>query len=301
MIEDAAPDAELPRPGSAPVVVAALADTTAANGPQAADLIVDAADARLLADRLGANPVAAITFAVLLRAVEASSVEWGLAVESAVYSMLQGGAEFAAWRGTVDAKPLVEPDPTVLFDRDDDRLDVVLNRPERHNAVTAQLRDELCSVLQIAIADKSIARVVLTGNGPSFCSGGDLAEFGARPDPATAHVARLVRSPARLLHHLADRLEVHVHGHTLGGGIEMAAFAHHVVAAPDATIGLPEVGLGLIPGAGGTVSVPRRIGRHRTAWLGLTGRTIDAATAATWGLVDSVAGPRTWEVSGVTP
>jgi len=61
-----------------------------------------------------------------------------------------------------------------------------------------------------------------------------------------------------------------------------------VMARPDTVIGLPEVSLGLIPGAGGTVSLPRRVGRHRAAWLALTGRTIDAATALAWGLVDEL-------------
>jgi enoyl-CoA hydratase/carnithine racemase len=61
-----------------------------------------------------------------------------------------------------------------------------------------------------------------------------------------------------------------------------------VVAAPDTKIGLPEVGMGLIPGAGGTVSLPRRVGRHRTAWLALTRDTIDAPTALDWGLVDAI-------------
>jgi enoyl-CoA hydratase/carnithine racemase len=70
--------------------------------------------------------------------------------------------------------------------------------------------------------------------------------------------------------------------------VELPAFAHRVVATRDATFGLPEVGLGLIPGAGGTVSLPRRIGRHRTARLGLSGAAIDAATALEWGLVDEI-------------
>ena len=69
----------------------------------------------------------------------------------------------------------------------------------------------------------------------------------------------------------------------------MAAFCGHVVAAPDAVFGLPELGLGLTPGAGGTVSVTRRIGRWRTAYLVLSGRTIDADTALAWGLVDEIA------------
>jgi len=178
----------------------------------------------------------------------------------------------------------------VRVEREGARLDVVLDRPHRHNAISTQLRDELYAALSIAIVDDSISSVVLRGDGPSFCSGGDLGEFGGRLDPATAHVTRLACSPARLIHQLGDRLECHIHGSTLGGGIEMAAFASHVVARPDTLMALPEIGLGLIPGAGGTVSLTRRIGRQRTAALGLTGRTIDTATAIRWGLVDELSG-----------
>ncbi|HYT40119.1 MAG TPA: enoyl-CoA hydratase/isomerase family protein, partial [Acidimicrobiia bacterium] len=79
-----------------------------------------------------------------------------------------------------------------------------------------------------------------------------------------------------------------LHGACIGAGIEMAAFAGRVIAHIDAVISLPEVGLGLIPGAGGTVSLPRRIGRHRTAELALGGGPIDAPTAQKWGLVDAI-------------
>ena len=78
----------------------------------------------------------------------------------------------------------------------------------------------------------------------------------------------------------------------MGAGIEIAAFASRIVAGPDTTIRLPEVGMGLIPGAGGTASIPRRIGRHRTAYLALTDVSIDAGTAAAWGLVDELAPAR---------
>ena len=77
-----------------------------------------------------------------------------------------------------------------------------------------------------------------------------------------------------------------VHGQVLGSGLEMAAFCGWVQAHRDAVLGLPELSLGLIPGAGGTVSITRRIGRWRTAYLVLSGRTIDTATALRWGLVD---------------
>ena len=75
-----------------------------------------------------------------------------------------------------------------------------------------------------------------------------------RPDPATAHLVRMTRNAARLMHHLSPRIVVHLHGSCIGSGIELPAFATKVVAKPDTAIALPEVRLGLIPGAGGTVS-----------------------------------------------
>jgi enoyl-CoA hydratase/carnithine racemase len=75
----------------------------------------------------------------------------------------------------------------------------------------------------------------------------------------------------------------------MGAGIELPAYAQRITAAPGTIISLPEIALGLVPGAGGTVSLPRRIGRQRTAWLGLTGARIDAVTALEWGLIDAIA------------
>jgi enoyl-CoA hydratase/carnithine racemase len=89
---------------------------------------------------------------------------------------------------------------------------------------------------------------------------------------------------------MSDRVTANIHGACMGSGIEIAAFAHRVVAHPDTRLALPEVGMGLVPGAGGTVSLPRRVGRHRTALLALSGATIDAPTALRWGLVDAVEG-----------
>lgn len=277
-------------PGALPVVVCWIGEQFAGSGPAAADVVLTDDDVGELGDAVARNPLAATTLAVLLRAAGQGSVADGLARESAAYSLLQAGPEFAAWHAHLEsnASPTDEALPPVVTERDDDTLTITLNRPHHHNAITTRLRDELCAALAVAIADDSITTVVLRGNGPSFCSGGDLHEFGQRPDPATAHITRLAQSPARLLHTLSERVVAHVHGATLGGGIELAAFAHRVVARPDTTFGLPEVGLGLIPGAGGTVSITRRIGRHRTAALALTNRRIDASTAFAWGLVDSV-------------
>jgi enoyl-CoA hydratase/carnithine racemase len=204
--------------------------------------------------------------------------------------MLQAGPEFLAWReGAAHSPPSPRTEPYVLLDRDGDRLRVRLNHPERHNALGAAMRDALAEALGLAAMDDSITAITLGAEGPSFSSGGDLGEFGSFPDPTAAHMIRLARSPARLLHTVAHRLTVELHGNCIGGGIELAAFAHRVVAAPDVRITLPEVSLGLIPGAGGTVSLPRRIGRQRTALLALSGCTIGAGEALAWGLVDAVA------------
>ena len=276
-----------------PVVLVGL-DATEGDGGEHLSGLFDVAaldDAEL--DRLEAgvceHPLASVSLALLLRDSGRRSIAEGLVAESAVYSMLQAGPEFASWRAHHEARPRrAETGPAVVVRRDGDQLRVTLSRPHVHNAVDTRLRDQLVDALVLAGSDPALTKVVLDGAGPSFCSGGDLDEFGSFPDPATAHITRLTRSAGRLLAGLADRVEVRVHGACLGAGIELAAFATRVVAAPDTSIGLPEVGLGLVPGAGGTVSIPRRIGRQRTAWLALTGERVDAATALAWGLVDDI-------------
>lgn len=216
----------------------------------------------------------------------------GVVLESLAYSTLQSGSEFARWlaeRGPASAPAL--PDP-VQLERDGDTLLVRFNRPQRHNAFSTDARAALLDALEVAVLDPSVDEVVLSGNGKSFCSGGDLAEFGSFDDPAGAHLARTRHSPALVLDELTARLgprcRARVHGQVLGSGLEMAAFCGAVTADPDAVFGLPELSLGLIPGAGGTVSITRRIGRWRTAYLVLSGHTIDAATALSWGLVDAL-------------
>lgn len=186
----------------------------------------------------------------------------------------------------LDPGPGPEPE-RVRVERAGQELRITLARPERRNALDRRMRDALTSALVIAACDPS-CQVVLRGLGPDFCAGGDLDEFGSRPDPATAHLIRLTRSPARVLHRVADRTTAYLHGSCLGAGIELPAFAGRVIAAPDARFGLPEVRLGLVPGAGGTASLPRRIGRWRTAYLALSGHVADAEQALRWGLVDAV-------------
>jgi hypothetical protein len=257
-----------------------LCDVTAPEGDSSLDAMVA---------NLETHPIAATTLALLLRGHDRRSMDDGLVAESAAYSVLQSGPEFDAWRGSRGPTRADTDDaPRLRIERDGRTLLITLTRADRLNALDARMRDELVEALAVARADTGIKRVELRGEGRAFCAGGDLNEFGTRSDPASAHLIRLQRSVGRTLARLGKPTTTYVHGATVGSGIELAAFTATVVAAPDSRIALPELGLGLIPGAGGTVSLPQRIGRRRTAWLAFSGCAIDAATALEWGLVDVV-------------
>ena len=144
----------------------------------------------------------------------------------------------------------------------------------------------LVDVLRGLTAADHRPAVVLRGAGPAFCSGGDLSEFGTTADPVIAHQIRLARAPGPLLHHLAATARVH--GACVGAGVELPAFCDRVVASSDATFLLPEVAMGLVPGAGGTASITARAGRQRAAYLALSAEPVTAATAKAWGLVDEI-------------
>lgn len=238
-----------------------------------------------------ASPAAAVALVQLLRLSEDRSTADGLVAESLAYSTLQSGPQFQDWLAAQPTRLVpVNPEPAVLAERTGSTLRLTFNRPERHNAFSAEMRDGLVEQLRVAWADPSLDGIVLNGAGPTFCSGGDLAEFGTTPDPGTAHRVRSVRSAAFWIDRLAAKVRVKVHGTCVGAGVELPAYAHDVAAHPDTTFRLPEVAMGLVPGAGGTVSIARRIGRQRLCYFALTNTEIDTATALAWGLIDRIEG-----------
>lgn len=258
---------------------------------RACDVRVDSpADAEPLLRNIGQSPLAAALLVQVLRAIENIPVEQGLLIESLAYSSLQAGPEFGRWHAAFTPSGAAKADegPAVLTQRADDRLELELNRPSRLNAMSVEMRDALIESLQFLLADDTIRHVGIRGRGRCFSTGGDLDEFGTAPDPATAHLVRQLALPGRLLEACRERVTAHVHGACVGSGIEFPAFAVRVVAAPDAWFQLPELRYGLIPGAGGCVSLARRIGRQRTAWLALSGKRIGAQAALEWGLVDAI-------------
>lgn len=244
---------------------------------------------RSIESTAAASPLAALALRDVLRVTEQADVETGLAAESFAYSMLLAGPEFRRWRDGRSRRPvpLSSAEP-VLLDRDGDQLHVSLNRPARRNAFSHDLRDALLAALQLPQLDRSIRRILITGQGPAFCSGGDLDEFGTTPDVVRAHHIRVTQSVGRSLHRTTGSVEVRLHGACVGAGIELPAFAGSVLACSDLAVSLPELAMGLVPGAGGTVSLPRRIGRWRTEFLALSGLPIGLTTALDWGLVDGM-------------
>jgi enoyl-CoA hydratase/carnithine racemase len=270
----------------------ALAETEQEDRRYVAVESVDEAVAELR-ERCARWPHASAVCDDVLRSVDVTGPALpGIISESLAYSTLQSGPEFARWLSDRGPAALPDiPDP-VLAERDNGTLHIRFNRPQRHNAFSTDARALLLEALTVALLDDTVTEVVVGGNGASFCSGGDLGEFGTFTDPASAHLARTRHSPALVLDALTPRLgsacRAEIHGRVLGSGLEMASFCGWVSCHPDAVLGLPELVLGLIPGAGGTVSITRRIGRWRTAYLVLSGRTVDTTTALAWGLVDEV-------------
>jgi hypothetical protein len=233
------------------------------------------------------QPAAATVAAQVMRMSLGLDFGAALVLESLGYSALLASDGFRAWRTANPPRMRAEDDtPRVLQKRKGGSLHIRLNRSAARNAFDARMRDALVEALEIAVLDPDVAQIALSGEGPVFCAGGDLDEFGTAPDVGRAHLIRVLRSPCRLVHALAPRVTAHLHGACIGAGIEIPAAAGRVDARAGTIFRLPEVSMGLIPGAGGTVSIPRRIGRQRACYMAISGADIDVKTALAWGLID---------------
>jgi enoyl-CoA hydratase/carnithine racemase len=177
---------------------------------------------------------------------------------------------------------------TVEYERRGNVAIVALNRPDKLNAYDVAMRDDLFNALGVADRDPDVRVVVLRGNGPAFSTGGDVAEFGSAPSPYIARAVRWQRDVWGRLLALRAATVAAVHGYTVGGGFEMAMLCDVCIAATDVRLALPETGLGMIPGVGGTQTLPRRVGVGRALETVLADRWIEAREALAVGLVQRV-------------
>jgi len=178
---------------------------------------------------------------------------------------------------------------TLIYEKKDAIASVTLNSPEALNVYNIQMRDDLYQILSALKDDDEVRVAIFKGAGEkAFCAGADLSEFLAAPAPAEARKVRFERDMWGLFLSIQQPLIAAVHGYVLGSGIEIALCCDIRIASEDAQFGLPEVGLGIIPAAGGTQTLPRTIGRARALEMLLTNRWIGAEAAYSIGLVNKV-------------
>ena len=167
-------------------------------------------------------------------------------------------------------------------------LIITLNRPEKLNALSTEVLDELALIFNSAKEKKEVKALLITGNGKAFCAGADISRLADCNAETGYQFACFGQSVFRLLETMGKPSLAVINGYAFGGGCELAMAATMRIASTNAQFGQPEVKLGVIPGYGGTQRLSRLVGKGRALDLCLTGRFINAETALQWGLVSHV-------------
>ena len=182
---------------------------------------------------------------------------------------------------------------TLKFERDGQVVTLTLNRPEKRNAISAPMIDDLVAALSAAEADKSVRVVILTGAGKAFCSGMDLETLQALAKQTPEQNLEDSRRMAKMFHlvySFPKPLITAVNGAAIAGGCGLATLSDFTLAVPEAKFGYTEVRIGFIP-ALVSVMLRRQVGEKRARDLLLSGRIIDAAEAFRLGLVTEITPP----------
>ncbi len=178
---------------------------------------------------------------------------------------------------------------TLIYEKRDAIAYVTLNRPQALNVYNIQMRDDLYQVLGAIKDDPEVKVVIYKGAGEkAFCAGADLSDFLSAPSPIIARQVRFGRDVWSLFLSIPQPMIAAIHGYALGSGIEMALCCDIRIASEDAKFGLPEVGLGILPAAGGTQTLPRAIGAARALEMLLANRWLNSEEAYATGLVNRV-------------
>lgn len=171
-------------------------------------------------------------------------------------------------------------------------LQINLNRPDKLNALSDQLFDEMADVLADANVDEKVKGVLVTGEGKAFCAGADIMQIAALNMLQGKEFAKKGQRVFDALEGLGKPSIAAINGHAFGGGCELALAASIRIASSKAQFGQPEIKLGVIPGYGGTQRLSRLIGKGRALELCLTGRFIKAEQAEAWGLITEITEPK---------
>jgi len=186
-----------------------------------------------------------------------------------------------------------ESEPVVVIQSANGVGWITLNRPTKINAINDAIRTGLPAALEAFDEDDEVHIIVVQGSGPrGFCAGADIKEDRPIEGPVAAR-RRLMRAPwIESFDRVSKPVLASIHGFCFGGGLEIALACDIRIASADAQFALPETGLGLIPGGGGTQRLPRLIGLAKALDLLITGDRIDAAEALRCGLITRLAADR---------
>jgi enoyl-CoA hydratase/carnithine racemase len=177
----------------------------------------------------------------------------------------------------------------IIYEKNEGTAYITLNRPKALNAYNIRMRDELYEVLGAVRDDPGVEVIILKGIGDkAFCAGADLTEFLTAPSPVIARRARFERDVWGLFLSIDKPFIAAMHGYVLGSGIEMALCCDIRLCSEDAQFGLPEPGLGIIPAAGGSQTLPRTVGRAAALEMLMSGRWLKAEEAYRIRLVNRV-------------
>jgi enoyl-CoA hydratase/3-hydroxyacyl-CoA dehydrogenase len=227
-----------------------------------------------------------------LDAVSALAARWGLPVPPSLADAGRTNRPFAMAVVRTDGPADHGPAKAGHYVRMGGATTITIDRPDAMNALNEAVISQLHEAFRRAATDPATSGIVIAGAGRSFVAGADIRFFIQNIESRDLdRIVRFTEQSQALLLEIQDcpkPVVARVHGLALGGGVELALACDYIVAAPGASLGFPETGIGIYPGLGGTQRTTRRIGPGLAKWLVLTGSIIPAAEAAAIGLVDRV-------------
>ncbi|MBJ7483879.1 enoyl-CoA hydratase/isomerase family protein [Brevundimonas sp.] len=188
------------------------------------------------------------------------------------------------------------PYKNILIEKQGPALWITLNRPDALNSLSSELAAEIGAAIELGESDPAVHALVFSGAGRAFCAGADLISIGGNAERDTPHVS--LGAFLNELGKVFSRIEASplpviaaVNGLALAGGLELVLCCDLVIASHDAKFGDAHANYGLLPGGGGSVRLPRKIGMPRAAYLMMTGKSVSAAEMKEAGLVAELAAP----------
>lgn len=182
-------------------------------------------------------------------------------------------------------------DTIIVNSYDDGLLEILLNRPNQLNAINGVMFKEILDAVTSAELDKNVRLIVFSGEGKAFAAGADIASIMNFDTWEVSGVAKTSLDAFRKIESMNKVTIAAINGIAFGGGFELALCCDLRVASSNAKFALPETGLGIMPGSGGTQRLPRLIGKARALEMILTGKTLTAQEALDWGILNKMCEP----------